>query len=246
VNNSNPSNLVLIIFASAVLTGCETTHSIRHPSYAWSTNVQQLGPVRADSGWLLTSLHDPPSELTCRLALLAAASKDYRVRTNDLALKDIELKYGSDSQGVIIDWSATAIAGRVSGTNQPVVDREKTLEERLADIDREFKEGEERRKKESDERDRQWAAERAAQEKARNDYASRSDIPPRIASAVRDQKVVLGMTENEVQISWGPPRSKTQSVNGAGEYSTWFYSNRDTTINFINSKVDSWTTTATQ
>jgi hypothetical protein len=88
-----------------------------------------------------------------------------------------------------------------------------------------------------------WKEQRAAREKARLDYAARPDLPKKIADAVLAQQVVLGMTTEQVQFSWGEPRNRSQSVSAAGTFETWSYPNHDTTVSFVNGKVESWMTT---
>jgi hypothetical protein len=68
-------------------------------------------------------------------------------------------------------------------------------------------------------------------------------FPRKIADAVLAQQVILGMTTEQVQFSWGEPRNRSQSVSAAGTFETWSYPNHDTTVSFVNGKVESWMTT---
>ncbi len=87
---------------------------------------------------------------------------------------------------------------------------------------------------------------REAAKKARQDFIAREDVSQRIRDAVATREVVIGMTAEQVKLSWGEPRSVTSTVTTRGTSELWFYSNRDTTLTFADGILQSWTTTSTR
>lgn len=56
---------------------------------------------------------------------------------------------------------------------------------------------------------------------------------PEVKEAIRKNKLVAGMTEEEVVMSWGPPTSMTMEPN---DYEYWYYNEKF--VRFINERVD--------
>src|SRR5690606_14161378 len=50
-----------------------------------------------------------------------------------------------------------------------------------------------------------------------------SGTPPRIAQAIREQKVMLVMTAKQVELSWGKSEDVNRSVGSWGVHEQWVY-----------------------
>jgi len=62
--------------------------------------------------------------------------------------------------------------------------------------------------------------------------------PTGIEEAVINKKVLLGMTDEQVQMAWGKPRSINRSVGAWGVHEQWMYGS--TYLYFENGKLKSW------
>jgi hypothetical protein len=76
---------------------------------------------------------------------------------------------------------------------------------------------------------------------ARKNYGrDHPDVAPEVAEAVASQKIMMGMTPDQVRTSWGEPKSVTRSVSSLGTLEMWWYSGA--CLDFANGKLESWTT----
>jgi hypothetical protein len=48
---------------------------------------------------------------------------------------------------------------------------------------------------------------------------------PQVWNAIEDEKVIVGMTKEQVTMSWGEPLSINQTVTGGGKTEQWVFSN---------------------
>jgi TonB family protein len=60
---------------------------------------------------------------------------------------------------------------------------------------------------------------------SRTDPKSGLDWPKSVWDAIQDEKVALGMTKEQVTMSWGTPKSVAQTVTTAGKSEQWVYGN---------------------
>jgi len=102
--------LTLLAFSSAC------TSMIKVAPYPdatpWADDVKHLGAVTADSGLWPLSLHSAPPDYTFQSALRAKASSQYGVPQEEIVLGEISVQIGSELDGTIRDWKATAEAGQ--------------------------------------------------------------------------------------------------------------------------------------
>jgi hypothetical protein len=59
-------------------------------------------------------------------------------------------------------------------------------------------------------------------------------------TAMLNKRIQIGMSTDQVKLSWGEPSRFSQSVSTAGISEIWSYSNRDTTVFFTDGLVTSW------
>jgi hypothetical protein len=105
-----------IIAAAALLCGCEST--LKYPPSAnWGPNTKILGPVKADSGMWPLSLSAPPPQFTYFAALRDKAAYQFNQPADSIAIGEMTVVVGSEMDGTVRDWSATAVAGQ--NTNAP-------------------------------------------------------------------------------------------------------------------------------
>jgi hypothetical protein len=64
------------------------------------------------------------------------------------------------------------------------------------------------------------------------------NLPKNIENAVVEHKIVLGMTEEQVKLSWGKPERINRTVTRRGEREQWIYG--DTYLYFENGVLDAW------
>jgi hypothetical protein len=111
--------ILIAAFAAALLCGCVST--INYPAYPsanWN-GIKTLGTVTADSGAWPLSLNAPPPDYTYYSALCSKASEQFNVPKSQVVLGEVSVVYGSEMDGTIRDWKATAIAGQ--NTNAPII-----------------------------------------------------------------------------------------------------------------------------
>ena len=85
------------------------------------------------------------------------------------------------------------------------------------------------------------ARERQEDEKLRLEKIESIRTTEPIRQAVIRREIILGMKPNEVLLSWDEPRNRTETVNVSGKLETWWYSNRDTSLTFVDGILVSWT-----
>lgn len=80
-----------------------------------------------------------------------------------------------------------------------------------------------------------------------NDFFYVSDPAPRIAkwgkrvlTAIKENKVFIGMSKEQVRASWGVPDDINRTVGPWGIHEQWIYGNNGTYLYFENDKLTSW------
>lgn len=104
-------NLLCILAAiPLLLTGCEST--LKYPPTAgWKTS-QPLGPITATSGIWPLSLNAPPPQYTYFAALRDKAAYKFNIPPASVEFDEMTVTFGSELDGTVRDWRATAIAGQ--------------------------------------------------------------------------------------------------------------------------------------
>jgi len=104
-------NTLYLLAATALLCGCEST--IKYPPSAnWGPNTKVLGQVKADSGFWSLSLSAPPPQYTYFAALRDKAAFQFNLPAEAIAIGEMTVVVGSEMDGTVRDWTATAIAGQ--------------------------------------------------------------------------------------------------------------------------------------
>lgn len=109
-----------------LLTGCANHSQLLLPSAgAWTAETVTLGPVmvckggnmdfssdhKACNNWPL-SVPSMPHPETHHAELRSQAAQQYKAPVEAIVLKDVQVTYNSELNGVIRGWKATALAGR--------------------------------------------------------------------------------------------------------------------------------------
>jgi hypothetical protein len=68
---------------------------------------------------------------------------------------------------------------------------------------------------------------------------SQTHRPAQILRCVQEQKICVGMTEEEVQLSWGSPSRKNKTGGVGGSFDQWVYED-DRFVYFRNGALASW------
>lgn len=90
---------------------------------------------------------------------------------------------------------------------------------------------------------KQMADRRAEQDKAREEFIDRQDVPKPIRDAVAQRRVIIGMTPNQVKLVWGTPKTVNTSISAAGSSEIWSYGS--STLSFEHGRVSSINQTIT-
>lgn len=64
------------------------------------------------------------------------------------------------------------------------------------------------------------------------------NLPEKIRKAILEEKIMLGMSADDVKTSWGDPKNINRSVGSWGVHEQWVYSG--TYVYFENGKLTSW------
>jgi hypothetical protein len=62
----------------------------------------------------------------------------------------------------------------------------------------------------------------------------------RVVQAIKDGKIFIGMTKEQVRASWGPPDRSNRSVGSWGVHEQWIYGDFGPYLYFENNKLSSW------
>lgn len=74
---------------------------------------------------------------------------------------------------------------------------------------------------------------------ARENYiANNPDLNPSFAEAIREERLAIGMSANDVRASWGAPDRKSSRINAMGSFESWWYGT-STMVELHNGVVDS-------
>jgi hypothetical protein len=74
----------------------------------------------------------------------------------------------------------------------------------------------------------------------RKDYfAAHPGLSPSIVSAINEEKIILGMDEEQVRLSLGEPEAINESVGSYGRQDQWVYGSSQS-LYFKNGILDSW------
>jgi predicted nucleotide-binding protein (sugar kinase/HSP70/actin superfamily) len=82
-------------------------------------------------------------------------------------------------------------------------------------------------------------------EQRRQNYISLHEVNPEVAKSIREGKIAIGMTEDEVRASWGDA-IENPSADANESYNQWIYSSsfvnaaKGTYLYFKNGRLESW------
>ena len=104
-------SILCLIAAAALLCGC---HSVVKypPSAGWGPDTKVLGRIEADSGRWSLSLRGTPPQYHFETALRKKAAKTFLVPESSLLFGELTVEIGSELDGTIRDWKASALAGQ--------------------------------------------------------------------------------------------------------------------------------------
>ena len=103
-------NTLCVLAAALLLTGCEST--LKSPATAGWNSSRVLGPIKATSGIWPLSLNAPPPQYTYFAALRDQAAYKFNVPPASVEFDEMTVRVGSEMDGTVRDWTATAIAGQ--------------------------------------------------------------------------------------------------------------------------------------